>query len=191
MESVVKTKATPDLLRRMAQLLTGHKGSEALNRFGKLLVVGAARNKGFEDKQNDNVRDLFDHPWVRLGHFSLLTRFSFKEGKRYQWDFASGVSEGQHLDGFASSKGRMSKWVGTGAKKLWEENGITGVVLVGMAEDVEFFYVGKDEFLAMDKDRLSFVVDGLASSEELVRWKHAWEELVFQPTFGALLGGGE
>jgi hypothetical protein len=176
------------LVRNIAKFLTRHQGTESLNRFAKQLVVGAVGLKGFEDHQNDDLKSVYDCAWVRLGHFNMLTRFSFLEsGGSYSWDFAGGVSEGQKLSGFASSKGRTSKWVGDGAKKLWEADKLTGVVLVGMNDDALFFYLNRDEFLALDKDRLTYKAD----SEELIRWSKAWDALVFQPTFGSLMGGGE
>jgi len=172
----------------MAQFLTGHKGPESLNRFAKQLVVGAVRDKGFEDHQNDDLKSVYECPWVRLGHFNVLTRFSFLQGHgTFVWDFAGGVTEGQKLGGFASSKGRTSKWVGDGAEKVWKEDNLTGVVLVGVNADVTFYYIARDEFLALDKDRLSYKL----GSEELERWSKAWDELIFQQTFGSMMGGGE
>jgi hypothetical protein len=187
MESKIN-KPNQELVRKMAIVLTGHHGAESLNRFAKQLVIGAARDKGFEDRQNNDLKAVYELPWVRLGHFNLLTRFSFMgPGGSFVWDFGGGVTEGQKLGGFASSKGRTSKWIGDGAKKIWEENNLTGVVLVGLNDDVQFFYVDRDEFLALDSDRLSFKV----GSEELERWSKAWVALVFQQTFGSILGGGE
>jgi hypothetical protein len=177
-----------ELVRRMAKFLTGHKGTESLNRFAKQLVIGAVRDKGFEDRQNENLKDVYECPWVRLGHFNVLTRFAFMQaGGLFVWDFGGGVSEGQKLGGFASSRGRVSQWVGDTAKKVWEEHNVKGVVLVGLNDDVSFFYVSRDEFLALDSDRLSYKVD----SETLQIWKKAWGDLVFQQTFGSLMGGGE
>jgi len=187
MSEQAKPKIKPDLIRRIAQTLTNHQGSEALNRLAKQLVVGSARLKGFVDHQNDNMQEVYDTPWVRLGYFNVLTRFSFANAAgTYTWDFASGVTEGQKLDGFASTKGRISHWVGAGAKKEWEEHKITGVVLVGMYDvDVEFFYIERDEFLEMNADRIAF---RRRDSEELQRWSKAWNDLVLQPTFSSLLG---
>lgn len=186
------SKVTPDLIRRMARLLTGHEGSESLNRFARQLVIGAARLKGFEDAQNRDLRAVYDRPHVLLGHFAVLTRFSFvSEAGKYIWDFASGVSEGQKLDGVASSRGRISKWVGDGAKKNWEEHNITGVVLVGMGADVQFFYMTKEEFLLRGEDRI--VAKWEHGNEphdfDLQRWSKAWDGLVFQQSFGSLMGG--
>src|SRR3972149_4324014 len=96
----------PDFIRKMAQVLTGHHGTEALNRFAKQLVVGACKDRGFWDKSNDSMQEVYERPYVVLGHFNVLTRFSFiSETGAYLWDFGSGVSEGQKLSGYASSKG--------------------------------------------------------------------------------------
>jgi hypothetical protein len=177
---------TPDGLKRLAVLLTGHQGSESLNRLAKQLVVGSAREKGFVDQQNNDMNAVYELPYVRLGHFNVLTRFSFlSDSGRFKWDFGGGITEGKALSGFASSKGRSSVWVGKGAGKHWNELGITGVVLVGfMYSDVEFYYIPKDEFLALDTDRLSYKAD----SPIIAEWKSKWEKTVFQPTFESLLG---
>jgi hypothetical protein len=183
---VAEHKWNPDLVRKVAQLLTGHKGSEALNRFAAQLVIGAARDKGFVDKQNENMVEVYKLPFVRLGHFNVLTRFSFEsDAGRYTWDFASGVTEGQKLSGYASSKGRQSKWLGDGAKKTWEVDNITGVVLVGFSEgDVQFFHLTRDEFLARDEDRINLK----AGAPNLLLWAEAWRKLEFQPTFASFMG---
>src|SRR5437870_10939495 len=123
---------SPDLVRQIAQLLTGHRGSEAFNRFAKQLVIGDAKGKGFIDQRNSHMEAVYEREYVILGHFNIITRFSFAtESGRFVWDFGSGVSEGQKLSGHASSKGRHSNWVGDSALRYWEERNVTGVVLVG------------------------------------------------------------
>jgi hypothetical protein len=176
---------TSDAIKFLAKVLTGHQGSEALNRLAKQLVCGAAKSKGFWDHSNDSLQDVYDRDWVVLGSFNVLTRFSFPTGYgSFSWDFAGGVSEGKALSGYASSKGRHSKWVGDGARKLWEELNITGVVLVGFDEEISFYYLTAEEFHALDKDRLLYKPD----SPQLVQWAKNWDQLLFQPTFASLMG---
>jgi hypothetical protein len=175
----------PDLIRKVAQTLTGHKGSEALNRFAKQLVIGSCIDKGFVSKENENLREVYELPFVRLGTFNVLTRFSFLSNGSYTWDFAGGITEGQKLSGFASDKGRRSQWVGDGVKKEWEDNNVTGVTLCGFHEtDVEFFYLTRDEFLALQRDRITLKKD----CEQLQVWAKAWKDLCLQPTFSSLMG---
>jgi hypothetical protein len=173
------------MIKNVAKVLTGHSGNEALNRFAKQLVCGACKAKGFWDHSNDSLQDVYERDWVMLGTFNVLTRFSFKnEAGSYSWDFGGGVVEGKALSGFASKKGRHSNWVGDGAKKVWEEFNVTGVVLVGFDEDIEFFYLPASEFLALEKDRLVY----RGGSTQLLNWAKAWDALMFQPTFSSLMG---
>jgi len=182
-ERVVKWD--PDVIRNIAKVLTGHSGTESLNRFAKQLVCGACKAKGFWDHSNDQMQAVYEREWVMLGTFNVLTRFSFKSSSgSFSWDFGGGVSEGVALSGFASKRGRHSNWVGDGAKRVWEEANVTGVVLVGFDIDISFYYIQRDEFLALNKDRLVY----RDSSEPLLKWAKDWEALVFQPTFSSLMG---
>jgi hypothetical protein len=188
MGDVRKPQATwnPDLVRKMAMTLTGHKGPESLNRFAKQLIIGAVKDKGFWDKSNDLMTEVYERPFVVLGSFNALSRFSFLNDRgSYVWDFAGGVEVGQKLSGFASNTGRHSNWVGDGAKKAWEEQNVTCVILVGFhSSDVEFFHIERDAFLALGVDRLNLKKD----SPQAIQWKKSFEDLVLQPTFGSLLG---
>lgn len=177
---------SPELVKKMAMVLTGHKGNESLQRFAKQLVIGACVDKGFTSKENENMQEVYELPWVRLGHFNSLVRFCFQnEHRSYSWDFAGGIAEGSKLSGYASNRGRHSNWVGDGAKKDWEEHNVTGVVLIGMhEEDIEFFYIPRDEFLALNRDRILLKRD----CEQLKVWAKAWIDLQFQPTFSSILG---
>lgn len=184
MDSQPKKKYTPEFVQLIAERITGCKGSIALNRFAKSLVIGAAKEKGFEDKQNDSLSAVYERPYVVLGYFNVLTRFAaISDSGRFKWDFASGVTEGKKLSGYASSKGRHSQWVGEGAEKLWKEQNISAVVLIGFADgDIRFFYVSREEFLKIGEDRLSFK----ATDDQLTIWEKAWADLQFQPTFESL-----
>jgi hypothetical protein len=183
-EKIVKVRWDPESVRQIAQLVTTHKGSEALNRFAKMLVIGSAKDKGFSDSRNENMNEVFDREFVSLGYFNLLTRFSFaNDANRFTWDFASGVTEGQKLSGFASAKGRHSKWVGDGAAKYWEEQNVSGVVLLGMEADLHFYYLSREQFLLLNQDRISARVGDSA----LVEWEQAWDQLKFQQTFDSIL----
>jgi len=185
-EEKTKKKYPPDLVRKLAMFLTGHKGNEALNRLAKQLVIGAVKDKGFTDHQNDNLPEVYERPYVVLGHFNVLTRFSIaSDAGRFSWDFASGISDGQRLAGFASAKGRSSHWVGDGAEKLWKELNIAGAVLVGLYDgDIRFFYIDKEEFFSLGTDRINPKTD----SENLVVWEENWNRLTFQQTFAGIFG---
>lgn len=182
-----KPKWTPELVKKLAVVLTGHQGSESLGRLAKQLVIGSAASKGFRDKQNDNLPEVYERPYVILGYFNALTRFSIEsDAGRFKWDFAGGISDGQKLSGYASAKGRHSQWVGDGAEKVWKENNVTSVVLVGLADgDIRFFFIDKVEFLGLGHDRLSYKTD----DPTLSRWETAWKELTFQQTFEGIFGG--
>ncbi len=174
------------LLRSLAPVMTGTKGADAYNRFAKLAVVGALKDKGFEDGRNSDLAELYKKAYVCAGNFNLLVRFSFLNAVgSFIWDFASGVSVGKSMGEktYASSKGRYSKWVGKGAEKNWRDLNITGMVLVGLDgnDEIRFYYVGREEFLDLGKDRLIVKPNGRPE------WEEAWSNLQFEQTFSSVL----
>jgi hypothetical protein len=177
------------LFRFVAQQVSHTEGSHSLNRFAKLMVIGQLKEKGFEDIRNSNTEEVFDSEWIFAGYFNLLVRFSFlSSAKKFVWDFGSGNVVGKSVgETFISSKGRHSKWVGDGAEKRWEENNISGVVLVGMGEDdsFQFLYITKEEFLKIGKDKL------ICKPDSVKEWEDNWKNLVIQKSFFSELGAGQ
>jgi len=175
------------LIRILASGITKTQGSDSLNRLAKLLVVGNMAKKGFADKRNSDLDELFKSSCVFCGHFNVLVRFSnLSEVGRFTWDFASGnvVGKSTGEDTYISSKGRHSKWVGEGAEKNWEAANITGLVLVGLdAEDNPRFYLlTRDQFLALDTDRV------IIRPNEHPDWEAAWDGLQLEQNFSSMFG---
>lgn len=179
--------AVIDLIKETAHKSTGTDGVDALNRLAKKMVINEMGLKGFHDSRNEKDEEIFNRPYVCAGYFNLLVRFSFLGFyDKFTWDFASGNVVGRPInDSYISSTGRHSKWVGNGAEKNWAENNINGVVLVGVAYSSPFwryYYLSKEEFFSLGKDKL------ICRPEQIASWSDSWISLQHEKTFSSELG---
>lgn len=183
----LQSKFSEDFWSYLTDLIGG-EGPQALNNFAKKCVLGAAREKGFQDNRNLGDFTLFSSPVLNLGQVNVLVRFSWLKGRIWRFDFGSGLSVGKSTgSGHVSSPGRRSEWV---AEQAWAEHNVCGAVLVGHRPEnfvpIDLMLLSKTKFLANPSDRFSVQL-GSNEHKDLVA---AWSAFVPEGGFSSILGGG-
>lgn len=135
----------------MAEAITQRRGKDALEAFGRTLILGAIREEGPE-----RLEDLYAASMVALGKDVALTRVALLDPhNRYKWVFDE-------------------RWVRS--LENWMELEATCVVLVGLSEDVAFYVVDAGEFVSTLSDDGKVI--RILGNPDLKRWERNWSDVL-------------
>jgi len=142
----------PDLVLGFAEAATGRRGYEAMRAFAKQLIIGASRDEGAED-----LTEVFSKDLLEIFGLRVLTNISFSnEARRYRWVFSE-------------------QWVQDPDE--WAARGCSGLILVGMDDDAEFFFLEASEASDLLQE-WNGVLTVPQAYEGLTRWADQWRALL-------------